>query len=84
VPRDNTLRVRGKPQPIAFRNPLGSALESSEYTNDGPRVSARLRLTPTMHVYQFFIPRLTRSDDWMRATADVAAAIEARLSPKAP
>jgi hypothetical protein len=82
VPRDNTLRVRGQPQPVAFRNPLGSALESGEYAKDGPRVSARLRLTPTMHFYQFFIPRLTRSDEWMRATADVAAAIEARLGPK--
>jgi len=84
VPREATFRFRGKTQPIAFRNPLGSALESNEYAKDGPRVSARLRLTPTIQFFQFFIPRLTPSSQWVTAVEQTAAAIDTRLVPKSP
>jgi hypothetical protein len=67
VPREPTFRVRGQTQPIAFRNPLGSALESADYAKDGPLMSAQLRLTPTVHVFQFFSPRLMPSNQWIKA-----------------
>jgi hypothetical protein len=82
VPRE-PFRLRGVPQPVAFRNPLGSALESADYAKEGPLVSARVRLTPTVHVFQFFTPQVMPSRQWVKALERTVEAIDMRLVPKA-
>ena len=83
IPRESH-RQRGAPHPNAFRNPLGSALESADYAKIGPLMSARLRLTPTVHVFQFFTPSVMPSRQWTKALERTVEAIDTRLVPKMP
>jgi hypothetical protein len=83
LPRE-PFRLRGAIQPVAFRNPLGSAFESADYARIGPLMSARVRLTPTVHVFQFFTPLVMPSRQWVKALERTVEAIDTRLVPKAP
>ena len=81
VPRSAEFNFPGHRQPIAFDIPNGHP----RYGNDGKvgfTASAQVEIAPGVHFFQFFNPRLNRSDDWVASMERSAEVIDARLFPK--
>jgi hypothetical protein len=82
VPVERQFRFRGEAQPIVFDTPLGYRIVDAESEKDGPRVVARVRLTNTIHLFEFLIPRLVHSSEWIASMEKVSEAIDMRLFRK--
>lgn len=81
VPRSAEFNFPGHRQAIAFDIPNGHP----RYGNGGKvsfTASAEVEIAPGIHFFQFFYPRLNRSDDWVASMERSAEVIDARLFPK--
>jgi hypothetical protein len=77
VPRSDDFQFQGRTQPIVFYTPLGYRDGLKEI-----RVTARVRLSDGIHLYQFFNPRITPAKDWISSIELSAEMVDARLIPK--
>jgi hypothetical protein len=80
VPKEDVeFEFAGQKQPIAFSTLLAWRPDDPNIVKHGPRVAATIRLSNSLHFFQFLVPRITPSDSWISEIQETAEFIGTRL-----